>query len=117
MITKDDMACRDNCGEMVVNQRFLDMLNAAELLMYPDTIPLPLNSGFRCETHNAAVGGKPNSAHRTGEAVDIKVRSSGERHRLLKALLSAGFNRIGIGTGFIHADSSLTLPQNVTWLY
>jgi uncharacterized protein YcbK (DUF882 family) len=102
---------------MVVNQRFLDMLNAAELLMYPSTIPLPLNSGYRCAKHNAEVGGKPSSAHRTGEAVDIMVRSSGERHRLLKALLSAGFNRIGIGANFLHADSSLTLPQNVIWMY
>ncbi len=115
MITKADMWCRDNCGEMVVNQRFLDMINAAELLLYPET--LDITSGFRCEKHNAAVGGKPNSAHRTAEAADVAAPTSRDKYYIVRAALSAGFNRIGVGDTFLHLDSSLTLPQNVIWTY
>lgn len=34
--------------------------------------PVYVNSGFRCEKHNAEVGGVKNSQHLRGEAADIK---------------------------------------------
>ena len=34
-------------------------------------VPLNVNSGLRCQQHNAAVGGVANSLHRTGQAVDL----------------------------------------------
>lgn len=33
--------------------------------------PMIVDCGYRCATHNASVGGAPNSAHLTGEAADI----------------------------------------------
>lgn len=33
--------------------------------------PVFVNSGYRCEKHNKAVGGVPNSQHMKGEAADI----------------------------------------------
>ena len=33
--------------------------------------PINVNSGYRTETHNKAVGGSPNSAHLLGKAADI----------------------------------------------
>lgn len=33
--------------------------------------PVYINSGYRCEKHNAEVGGVPNSQHLRGEAADI----------------------------------------------
>lgn len=34
--------------------------------------PIRINSGYRCPELNKAVGGKPNSQHLKGEAVDLK---------------------------------------------
>lgn len=34
--------------------------------------PIGVNSGFRCEKHNKAVGGVPRSQHLVGEAADIR---------------------------------------------
>ena len=34
--------------------------------------PIYVNSGYRCEKHNAAVGGVPRSQHMVGEAADIR---------------------------------------------
>ena len=38
--------------------------------------PITVNSGYRCDKLNAAVGGVPTSQHRLGEAADITAGSS-----------------------------------------
>ena len=80
-------------------------------------VPFVLNSAYRCEKHNAEVGGVETSAHRAGLAVDIRISDSRERFCVLKGLLSAGFHRIGIGKTFIHVDDDLTKPSGVVWMY
>lgn len=54
--------------------------------------PLTIISAHRCEAHNKAVGGAPDSRHIDGDAVDIKVadeRWPGERLRgVLEALIA-----------------------------
>lgn len=75
------------------------------------------NSGYRCEECNAAAGGKPNSAHLLGRAVDIRVANSAERYHLMLCALRLNFTRIGIGPNFVHLDVDLDLPQHVVWLY
>lgn len=37
-------------------------------------VPMTVSSGVRCETHNAAVGGVPNSYHRFGRAMDFAAK-------------------------------------------
>ena len=80
-------------------------------------IPFILNSAFRCEAHNAEVGGSETSSHMAGLAVDIKCTDAWTRWKMLSALLAEGFNRIGIGKTFIHVDDDLTKPSGVVWLY
>ena len=37
--------------------------------------PLEINSGFRCQMHNAEVGGSSSSSHMTGHAIDISTKN------------------------------------------
>lgn len=81
------------------------------------------NSACRCRKHNKAVGGKDDSSHvpdTNGQcnAVDIQAKTSGDKFRIVHALLLAGFTRIGVGKTFIHADvAGQPFPQKVFWLY
>jgi uncharacterized protein YcbK (DUF882 family) len=80
-------------------------------------VPYVINSGFRTPEHNAEVGGVPGSSHLTGWASDIRTDSSNRRFLVLKGLIEAGYNRIGIGRNFIHVDCDPSKAGNVTWLY
>ena len=67
--------------------------------------------------HNKEVGGVPTSSHLLGLAVDIRCANSRERFDLINVLLKKGFNRIGIGSTFIHVDIDLDKSPNVIWTY
>lgn len=79
--------------------------------------PFVLNSAYRCESHNEKVGGRKESAHRSGWAVDIRVRSSRERYLVIMGLTRAGFHRIGVADTFVHADIDPEKPKQVIWTY
>lgn len=79
-----------------------------------------LTSGARCPTHNAAVGGKPDSAHPRCRAGDWHFDNSSECYIMLDILFKhLNIKRIGINfaKNFIHWDTSDELPQNVLWKY
>lgn len=75
-----------------------------------------LSSAYRCQVHNAAVGGKSDSAHLTGHAADILCHNNHDRYDLLTVALKL-FTRIGIHGSFIHVDTDNKKPQGVVWLY
>ena len=108
-----EQACKC-CGTGRLAPDFLIMLNHARELA---GIPFILNSAFRCAKHNIEVGGSDFSSHLVGCAADIRVIDNMQRFIIVKALLDAGINRIGIGKNFIHADNDFTKQQNVVWLY
>jgi uncharacterized protein YcbK (DUF882 family) len=80
-------------------------------------VPFVINSAWRCYDHNEAVGGKETSAHLFGYAVDISCTASRNRYKIIKALITAGFSRIGISKSFIHVDIDGTKDAEVAWLY
>jgi hypothetical protein len=55
---------------------FLDVLRAAA------GRAININSGWRCESHNGAVGGAQSSLHLTGRAADISFLAGGDLHAL-----------------------------------
>jgi len=112
--TKDEFTCRCGCGENLISPPFIDLLDHARTLA---GIPFIINSGYRCEKHNKEINSKSNSAHVKGVAADIRVNTSFKRYLILMALIETGFNRIGIASNFIHADSSKELVQKVIWTY
>ena len=115
--TVGELACQC-CGQGEIRESTWNKLEAARNIA---GIPFVINSGFRCKKSNDALiaAGKSveQSAHTTGNAVDIRVSASSTRYKVLDALLRAGFTRIGIGKTFIHADDDPAKPQGVIWGY
>ena len=104
---RSEFACKGNscCGHSApVDEALLDALQALR-----DYIgqAIHINSGFRCNVHNANVGGSPSSMHRLGKAADIvaelmhpaELADAAERIPILQ--------RGGIGrySTFVHVDT------------
>jgi uncharacterized protein YcbK (DUF882 family) len=97
-----------------MDEDFLYMLDKARDIA---GVPFVISSGYRCASHNAAVGGVPTSAHVKGLAVDIKAVGSRNRFKVVEALIVMGCNRIGIGKDFVHVDMDTDKDEQVMWLY
>ena len=97
-----------------MDQRLLTMLDACRR---EAGIPFILNSAYRSEEYDRAKGRTTNSAHHRGLAVDIRATDGATKYKIVEAALFVGFNRIGIGSTFIHLDCDESLPQNVIWTY
>ena len=100
-------------GEFM-EQEFLDLLDDARDIA---GVPFIINSGFRTEGHNRAVGGKETSSHLTGWAADIRATTSNRRYLVIAALCGVGFTRIGVADTFVHVDLDPFKAHNVMWLY
>lgn len=111
--TSEEFRC-SCCKTEMMKQSFISMLQEARTIA---GVPFDISSGFRCEFHNAQVGGKKGGAHPNGNAADIRCGDSITRGKILSAAREVGFTRIGISKAFIHLDNDPTKPQNVTWLY
>lgn len=80
--------------------------------------PFVITSGFRTVAYNSTLkDAVADSAHTTGEAVDIAITDSAKREIFDKVRIANGITRIGIASTFIHIDISKTLPQGVMWTY
>jgi len=96
----------------LMDETFLSMLDEARTLA---NIPFKINSGYRTEKHNKKVKGVSGSSHTRGYAADIKCIDSNSRFIILNALITVGFNRIGVYKTFIHCDIDNDKPRNVIW--
>lgn len=101
-----------------------ELVRMADIARGKAGIPFVVTSGYRSPTHNAEAGGVADSAHTTGEAMDIRLTNSNDLFRYLEGALYAGFHRIVVGvklnpaTGELvyhnfHMDTSKSLPQNL----
>lgn len=117
--TPDDFICKCGCGKCnfhpITLGKLALMVTLAQTKGYD--IDWHINSACRCEAHNRAEGGKSDSAHLTGQAVDLRASNSRQRYYVVKLALLAGFTRIGISKGFIHLDDCETKDPQVIWLY
>ena len=99
--------------EYNMNEEFLAKLDKARELA---NIPFTINSAYRSPEHPLSIK-NPSSSHIKGLAVDIKANDSSTRYMVLNALISVGFNRIGIASSFIHVDDDKEKANNVIWTY
>ena len=69
-----EFACK-HCGENKIDQR---VMNMAQALRDKLGVAVNVNSGYRCEKHNANVGGVKGSFHTKGLAADLSCSKGGE---------------------------------------
>lgn len=94
-------------------------MDALESLRALVGVPITVDDAYRCEYHNAAVGGVPNSQHVQGIAADIKIQGMTPSEMYTAALQIPAFAGGGIGvsesaTGYVHLD---TRPELSRWSY
>lgn len=63
-----EFACKCGCGKDDIDQR---VMNMAQTIRDALGVPVKVNSGCRCEKHNAKVGGVKGSKHTKGFAADL----------------------------------------------
>lgn len=109
---RDFELCTPRCLQEQMNEDFMRMLDKARDIA---GIPFVLNSAYRNESWEVAMGRTGKSSHTKGVAVDIKCICSYERLIIVRSLLDVGFSRIGIYDMFIHVDSD-TSKVECMWL-
>lgn len=79
-------------------------------------VAFTITCGLRTPSENSALPESvKDSAHLTGNAVDLACADSASRFVMIKGLIDAGFTRIGVYSAHLHADNSKALPQRVFW--
>lgn len=74
--------------------------------------PIIVNSGYRSERVNKAVGGVPTSQHRRGEAADITAGSREENKKLFDILKTMEFDQlITYDYRFLHVSYTIRKPN------
>ena len=67
--------------------------------------PIQVNSGYRCKSHNEAVGGVKGSQHIQGEAADIRHTDGTDITDIVEAIKENGkFDQMIIYPGFVHVS-------------
>jgi len=95
-----------HCGKLPEKGMKTLLIVLLQLLRNKVGKPLVITSGYRCPTHNKAVGGASNSQHLYGTAADVKVPQGMTVDQLAKAAEEVGFDGIGkyYKQGFVHVD-------------
>lgn len=101
--TRDEFACHCGCGFDEVDPRLVAALQEVRDIAGR---AVHINSGCRCQEHNASIGGSPKSQHLLGKAADIVIK--GYSQHVVQAIVERveAFRNGGIGTyrNFTHCD-------------
>lgn len=106
--------CTPSCKIEQMDGEFMDILDN---IREAAGIPLVLTSAYRSVAYEKKKGRTGKSAHTKGKAVDIRCSTNANRMKIVRAALSLGICRIGIGKNFIHVDNDGDLTQDVMWHY
>ena len=108
----NEFQCRCGCEMPVEVQANIEALvnNVLDPLREAYGKPIYVNSGYRCEKHNKAVGGVPKSQHMLGQAADISVKSEklkvkSELETLASIIVQQGrFDQLILYPTFLHVS-------------
>lgn len=100
------------CGALPpqgIDGKMLKLLEVLDSIRDSIGEPIIITSGYRCPSHNAAVGGVSNSLHVAGCAADIICPSVGVNDGVkLLGNIARRFGANGVGyyykQGFVHVD-------------
>jgi len=95
-----EFECRDGSHQVVLHRELLERLQTLR-----DALgrPVIINSGYRNQEHNTAVGGSPDSYHLRGMAADIRVPGMSPAS-LAAAARKVGFRCVIVYASFIHVN-------------
>ncbi len=110
---RSEFACKCGCGKDDIKE---ELVIKIQLIRDQLGRSIRINSGIRCEQHNANTKASPSSSHIDGWAADLGYSGSAERYGLLKAAIEV-FDRVGIAKTFIHVDVDSSKSPRVVWLY
>lgn len=99
--TPKEIACKGD-GSLFIDMKAMDALQKFRTAV---GVPVIINSAYRSEKHNKAMGGSPNSQHLLGKAFDIRITKDLDRDTIHKAAKAAGFKGIGDYQTFVHIDT------------
>ncbi len=109
--SKAEFACHC-CGELKIDKALIDALEQLRGLAGK---PVLIHDGYRCPTHNQAVGGVSDSEHTRGMAADVGIPGFTLQRMYELALQIPALAGGGIGVydgGFLHLD---VRPQAARW--
>lgn len=109
--TPQEIACQGD-GSILIDDHSMDAL---QRLRDEWGRPMRINSAYRSEAHNKAIGGEPNSQHLLGKAFDVDTSALSENERAAFIHLARGHGFLGNGLydSFTHIDTG---PDR-TWDY
>ena len=96
-----DCKCSGHCHNTKIDSELVEIL---QKIRDHFGKAVTVNSGFRCEKHNKAVGGSARSLHLEGRAADIKVKDINPAQVAAYAE-HLGVKGIGLYDTFVHVDT------------
>ena len=103
-----EFSCHCGCGYNIIDQR---VINMAQIIRDALGVPVKVNSGCRCDKHNAKVGGVKGSKHTKGLAADLSCSLGAKRLFAVVADLKArgklpelDYAILYIKKDFVHID-------------
>ena len=108
--TIEEFQCRCGCempSDVLANIE--DLAEELQVVRQVVESPIAINSGYRCYSHNKAVGGAKSSQHLLGKAVDIVIKGHkpSDTYSLLELLIKDGVileGGLGKYSTFTHYD-------------
>lgn len=107
--SEEPFGCKCGCGLNSFDPAMRTILNEGR---EETGFPWIIESGCRCKSHNAAVGGAEHSGHLIGpdwycHAVDIRAFNPVTRGKIEEALRKRGIRRFEVSNRHIHADNAV----------